>query len=266
MTRPREHDHALPLRVVLKEPEKEIILVALLHAHQLLVDGIHSWTLRRDHHLDGILHEFARELQDFRRERRREEHGLTLDGQLGDEAPDVGQEPHVQHPVGLVQNEVLDLVKIDDALRHQVDETPRRGDHHVRPAPDVLHLAELVHAAEHAGVTRLRVLRILHMVLAGLRRQLARGTQHERTRVARLVALRLLRKRLDDRQQERRRLAGARLRAADEITSFEKRRDRLLLYRRGHRVPGIRYRAAHLLRKTREHILLNRLFHHFPPC
>ena len=71
---------------------------------------------------------------------------------------------------------------------------------------------------------------------------------------------------VEDGQHERRRLAGARLRAADEIAPFEKRRNRLLLDWRGHRVPGVSYRAAYLLRKTPEHILLNRLFHHVPPC
>ena len=150
-------------------------------------------------------------------------------------------------------------------VAHQVDEPPRRGDHDLRAAADIPHLTELVHATKHAGETRLRILRVLHVILAGLRRQFACGTEDQRARMAhlRLCCAARTHQSIKDRQQKRRRLAGTGLRAADQVAAVEDRRDRLLLDRRGKSVADIRDRIAQTFVQPVEN-RIRRPRHHFP--
>ena len=244
--------------MLLEKPAEKVILVVLLYAHELLVDSIDGWRLRGNHHLHGILHEFARQLENLGGERRRKEHRLLLHRQLRQHAADIGKKSHVEHAIGFVQNEVFDLVEIHLTLRHQVDETSRRCNHDFGAAPDILHLAILVHAAEHAGEFGVRILGVLHVVLARLGGEFARGTQHESARVSRLVARNLgIGEPFDYREQEGGSLACACLRAADKIAPFQQRRNGLLLDWGGRRIPKLRNRIAKALVKSVEHCFLD---------
>ncbi len=49
-------------------------------------------------------------------------------GQQLDDPLDVGQEAHVEHPVGLVEDEDLDLAEVGDLLADEVEQAARRGD------------------------------------------------------------------------------------------------------------------------------------------
>src|SRR2546426_9655061 len=52
------------------------------------------------------------------RDRRREEHRLTLVGEGAEDAAHVGREAHVEHPVGLVEHQDLELRIIDRSEEH----------------------------------------------------------------------------------------------------------------------------------------------------
>ena len=84
-------------------------------------------------------------------------------------------------------------------------------------------------AAEHGGAGDRRVDRERVEVFEDLRRQLARRRQHQRAR----RAPRLVDQRVNDRQQERRRLAAAGLRGGDDVAAEHGRRNGFGLNRRG---------------------------------
>ena len=51
----------------------------------------------------------------------------TVLGQKGKYLADVVDEAHVEHPVGLVENEDLDVPEIDEAAPHEIEEPAGRG-------------------------------------------------------------------------------------------------------------------------------------------
>ena len=67
-------------------------------------------------------------------ERRREEQRLAARGGLGDDPLDGGSEAHVEHPVGLVEDEHGDVTERDDAAAEQVLEPAGGGDQEVGAA------------------------------------------------------------------------------------------------------------------------------------
>ena len=83
----------------------------------------------------------ARQLADLAVERRREEHRLALVGQHADDPVDLRLEAHVEHPVGLVEDEHLDRVDRDQPAVDEILQAAGRRDEHLRllrrlrPAP-----------------------------------------------------------------------------------------------------------------------------------
>ncbi len=67
-------------------------------------------------------------------ERRREEQRLALALALGDDAVDGGLEAHVEHPVGLIEDEDLDRLEADGAALEQILQPAGGGDQDVRLA------------------------------------------------------------------------------------------------------------------------------------
>ena len=73
----------------------------------------------------------AGELADGAVERGGEEHRLAVVGDAAQDLVDLRLEAHVEHPVGLVEDEDRDGVERDEAAVHQVLQPARRGDEHV---------------------------------------------------------------------------------------------------------------------------------------
>jgi hypothetical protein len=78
--------------------------------------------------------------------------------QLRQHAPDVGQEAHVEHAVGLVEHEELDPVEVCVGLLQMVEQPPRGGDEDVDAAAKAPLLRPHADAAEdrRAGDRRVR--------------------------------------------------------------------------------------------------------------
>ncbi len=155
-------------------------------------------------------------------------------------------EAHVEHAVGLVEDEHLDAVEAQVALAHQVEQAAGRRHHHVDAAAQRLHLGALADAAEDHRVRDAQVAAVGAEAVADLRGELARGGQHQAAHRARLALLRGGlggRQALQDGQGEGGGLAGAGLGAAEEVAAGERRRDGLLLDRRGGVVALVAQRA-----------------------
>mmetsp|Transcript_793 Transcript_793/g.2224 ORF Transcript_793/g.2224 Transcript_793/m.2224 type:complete len:281 (-) Transcript_793:40-882(-) len=143
-----------------------------------------------DLHLVGPVQEVAGQLPHPLRPRRREEHRVAPGlGHLLEDLADLRLEAHVEHPVGLVQDELGDLGEVHLASLEEVVQAPRRGDEAVDP---LAHLREL-HALRRSAVGADRLDAARHAELLGLlldlHSQLARRGQHQEGRVAAAQAL-----------------------------------------------------------------------------
>ena len=90
----------------------------------------------------------------------------------------------------------------------------------------------------------------------GLRGELARRRENQRTRMARFCGGAGLHQPVEDRQHERGGLARAGLGTSDQVASLQQRWNRLLLYRRGHGIAGVRDRVLQAHVELPEHVRL----------
>jgi hypothetical protein len=101
----------------------------------------------------------AREPDDGRRHRRREEERLPLRGHVLQHAADVGQEAHVEHAVGLVEDEDLEAGELRVREAEVVEQAAGRRDDHVGAAPERVLLRPHADAAEDGRARERRVRR-----------------------------------------------------------------------------------------------------------
>ncbi len=87
------------------------------------------------------------EIGDVLRHGGREEQRLALDRQLGDDFADVVDEAHVEHAVGFVEHEELDLAELQRVALHEVEQAAGRGHHDF----DALHHRADLTAHRHAA-------------------------------------------------------------------------------------------------------------------
>ena len=69
-------------------------------------------------------------------------------------------EAHIQHPIGLVQDEDLDGGQVQESLTGQVQQAAGGGGEDVNSPLNLLHLGSLPHAAEDDGLGEGEVLAI----------------------------------------------------------------------------------------------------------
>ena len=165
---------------------------------------------------------------------RREEQVLALGGDGVDDALHVGPEAHVEHAVGLVEDERVDLVEQDVALAEHVEQAAGGRDQEVDALADALGLRVVGNAAEDGDDAAAAVGGQRLADLLDLAAQLA-GRSDDQSRRMRLLAVHDHRRAhvLEDGQHEGGRLAGARLGAAHDVAAGEHARDGVLLDRRG---------------------------------
>ena len=156
-----------------------------------------------------------------------------LVGHVAHHPPDGVDEADVEHPVDLVQHHHLDPVEPDRALAQMVDQAAGRGDQDVDAARHDPLLAAHVDAAEDDGGGQPQVPAV------GLRscprsgwRARASGPGPGRGSCAGVGWPTVGGEPVQDRQRERRGLAGAGLGDAQEVAAGQDMRDRLRLDRR----------------------------------
>jgi len=172
-------------------------------------------------HLDegGIAENAVGELLDLGRVGRGEKEVLPTGGEQFQDAADVVDEAHVEHAVGLVEDEDLDLGKVEGALPGVVEEAARRGHEDVHAATEAVDLRVHAHPAEDHGGGEMEALAVGRDALADLGGEFARGGEDEAARAAGARTTRG--EALQHRQGEGRRLAGTGLGAAHQIASRE---------------------------------------------
>ncbi len=141
---------------------------------------------------------------------------------------DLGQETHVQHPVSLVEHEVLEPSELGVWRAKMIEQPSRRGDDDVDAAPKGVLLLRHADAAEHGRRSDRGMHGEVVQVLENLRRQLARGGKDERAG----GAARLIDEPAQDREEKRGGLAAPRGSAGEQVVPGKRRRNRLGLDRR----------------------------------
>ena len=191
---------------------------------------------------------------DRARDRGREQRRLVDLGQRAEDLLEVVGEAHVEHLVGLVEHDGLDLVEPDRPALEVIDGAPRRRDDDVDPAREPVELRRDRLAAVDGHDARPDLASVLVGRLGHLHRELARRRQDERLGPApavavarrspaldgtpgRAVRVEARREALEQRQGERRGLAGPGRRLGEQVVAREQRRDRGGLDRRRLLVP-----------------------------
>ncbi len=88
-----------------------------------------------DRHLDGVVQILLGDLADGRRHGRGEQRHLLVLGGVGEDALDVLGESHLQHLVGLVEHQVVEVREVEGAAFEVVDHPTGGTDHNLRTAP-----------------------------------------------------------------------------------------------------------------------------------
>ena len=132
----------------------------------------------------GLCRKASVEPGDFRRHGRREEQRLPGEGHELADALDVGDEAHVEHTVGLVDDEDLDAGEQQLAALEEVEQAARRRDQHVGAAHDLGFLVAEGDAADQQRDIELVVDAIFGEALLDLGREFAGGFENERARHA----------------------------------------------------------------------------------
>ncbi len=217
-----------------EEPIESVALVELDERRDLvllgdevdeLADGLDGPEVRPHGDVRRVrLHEAVADAEDRVRHRRAEERRLAGPWRAAEDRLDVDDEAHVEHPVGLVEDDGVDAVEEQLAASDEVEHAARRADHDLRAALEGVDLAvharaavdgDGAHATEAADPRDL----VLH-----LDAELAGRGQDQRLDVgARRLDL------LDDRDAEGGGLAGPGLRLADEVLATPQRRDGAIL-------------------------------------
>ena len=187
-------------------------------------------------HQDRVAQERIGENADFPGKRGGEQQVLALLGQKRHDAAHVGNESHVEHAVGFVEHEGLDLLQVDRLLLHVVEQPPGGGHQELDALAQRRGLRLHIDAAEHHGAAQAGVLAVDAHALFDLRGELAGGREDQgphRMARGRRARVGVAREALQERQREARRLAGSGLGAAHDVASLQDQRDRLRLDRRG---------------------------------
>lgn len=191
-----------------------------------LLDGIDGHLLGMDINCNGVVRPLRCEPGHLGRKRGAEEHGLPFrpGRRAVHDLPYVGDKTHIQHLVGFVYDQYLDLAQVYDTLILEIQQPPWCGhnyiDHVLRQH---LFLSLVVHPAEHGNNFESAVFPQQVGLLSYLQGKFARGGHYQGARHAAmaLFARKAAFQVRKDGDQEGGGLAGAGLRLARGILSCE---------------------------------------------
>ncbi len=141
-------DQYLAPVVLLNEVGEEIALALLVHGIDLLRHRFGSGIAPGDFDAGRVAEQAVGQGLDFRRKGGREEQVLPLLGQQREDAPNIADKAHVEHAVGLIEDENLHMRQIHAALLHMVQQSPGGGDQDIHTAAELLHLRVDLDAAD----------------------------------------------------------------------------------------------------------------------
>ena len=175
------------------------------------------------------------ERRDARRERRGEQRRLAHFRSRREDRVEVLGESHVEHLVGLVEDERAEAAESERAAVHVVERAPGRRDDDVHPALQRLQLRLHRRAPVNGEDADADLAAVPVDGLGELHRELAGRNENEDR--GRDPPFGLRADAVEDRERESGRLPGARRCLREDVTALEERRDRRALDGRGLLVP-----------------------------
>jgi hypothetical protein len=208
--------------VVCEEREEQAKFARPVHEVDGLRDRLPGRGDRVDGHFHRLVQQPARELADLARLGGREEQRLALARKRLCNAANIGNEAHVEHAVGLIEDEHLHLGEVHLAVAHQVEESSGSGDQDVDAAAQRGYLGSLADAAEDDGAADATSGRVAPEALGDLCGELTRRGQHQGAdRLAETVGLDA-QEFVEDGQGKGRGLSGAGLGAGEQVAGLER--------------------------------------------
>ena len=223
-----EHQRAGHLRV-LQQLCQQVALVALVHKINALLNALHRRGGRRDHHLFRTVEQAVGQLLDLPRHGGREQQRLLLPRQTGKHPLHIMYKAHVQHAVGFVQYEYLNIFQVDIALSDEIVQAAGRGCQDIYALFQPGHLGILVHAAENNAVCKAHMAAVSRKAFVDLQRKLAGRRENERSDGTPARRCGRSRQTLQNGHGERGGLAGSGLGAAQQVPPGQYGRNGFLL-------------------------------------
>ena len=146
---------------------------------------------------------------------------MPLDWQFGNDLPDVVDEAHVQHAVGLIKNQELDLVELQAVALDEVEQPPGRRHHYLDAGHHRTDLASHRDTADRQRRGQAHMAAISIEAVQDLPRQFTGRAQHQHAAGFGLRLEAVLQDTIKDREREGGGLAGAGLGDADDVTAGE---------------------------------------------
>ena len=121
---------------------------------------------------------------DFTRHGGRKQQRLALFGQERGDLANIAHEAHVEHPVGLVEDEEFDRIEPEQPLVHEIEQAAGRGDENVDAARQGIELWLLADAAHDHGLAQMQILAIGAELVVDLDREFAGRRKDQGARTA----------------------------------------------------------------------------------
>ena len=130
---------------------------------------------RGDPNLSRVVEQRVCQLGDRVRHRCREQNGLPLGRQVANDVADIGQKAHIEHAIGLVEDQDLDVFEVDDSLVQEIQQPAGRGDENVDAVAKGADLWSLADSAKDRRVPQGRFATVGVKAVGNLTGQLAGG-------------------------------------------------------------------------------------------
>ena len=224
-----EDQHLLPVAFA-NHLRQQFAFTLFIHHVDMLRYLLRGSVAARDFDFQRVGQQFFGQRFNFVGEGGGEQQVLTLSRQLGQHATDVMDEAHIQHAVGFIKHQNLNLIEFHGVLMFQIQQAAWGCHQHVHAATQFHHLWVNTHTTENHQRTNVQVAAVFANVFANLRGQLTGWGQDQRTHRATALHVRLTRnQRLQQRQGKTCGFAGTGLRARHQISALQYSRNRLLL-------------------------------------
>ena len=218
-------------RLLAQHVDEHCSLGGAIDANDALLDLFDRGGDRHDRNLGRVAQHLRGEVGDGARHGRGEHQRLPLCRQLGDDFADVVDEAHVEHAVGFVEHEKLDVAETQRIALHEIEQPARRGDQDVDAVEQRANLRAHRHAADRQRRPQMQVAAIGAEAVEDLAGQFARRAEHQDAAALAHRRPRQGGELMQDRQREGRGLAGAGLGNADHVAARHQERDGLGLDR-----------------------------------
>ena len=154
--RAREHQRLCHFATI-EQRQQQILFQILLHRVDSLRDSDRRQRAPAQVDHQWIVQHLPRECGDRRRHRRAEQKRLPLGRHHLENTLDVGQESHVQHPVGLVEHQEFDVLESGVRRTQMVEQTAWSSDKNIDPRAHRVFLRRHAHTAINRGGGNRRV-------------------------------------------------------------------------------------------------------------